>query len=362
MALPGRRAPLIAALCVWPLAVAASDAPNEPVSTSAWTFRVLLDGQPIGEHRFRLSGAREAERTLVSEAQFTVRWLGIALYRYQHRAVERWRGDCLAALSADTDDNGTRTQVSAQAQDAQFDVTAPAPQSARGCVMSFAYWHPALRTQQRLLNAQTGRIEPVRITLLGEAPLEQGARSVLATGWRIHGPGAADRRVVLGAGRLDRPGHARRRRPRAALPTAMTERAMNRRLAPAYAITLVVFLALDAVWLLTMYERLYRPAIGHLLRDGFAIAPAAAFYALYILGVVVFAVLPGQASGRASVAAARGALFGLIAYATYDLTNQATLRDWPWQVTMIDLVWGAFASAVAAGAACRAVLARPQRA
>ena len=129
-----------------------------------------------------------AERTLVSEAQFTVRWLGIALYRYQHRAVERWRGDCLAALSADTDDNGTRTQVSAQAQDAQFDVTAPAPQSARGCVMSFAYWHPALRTQQRLLNAQTGRIEPVRITLLGEAPLEQGARSVLATGWRIHGP------------------------------------------------------------------------------------------------------------------------------------------------------------------------------
>lgn len=188
MALPSRRAPLIAAMCVWPLAVAASDVPNEPVSASGWTFRVLLDGQPIGEHRFRLSGTREAERTLVSEAQFTVRWLGIALYRYQHRAVERWRGDCLAALSADTDDNGTRTQVSAQAQDAQFDVTAPAPQSARGCVMSFAYWHPALRTQQRLLNPQTGRIEPVRITLLGETPLEQGARSVLATGWRIHGP------------------------------------------------------------------------------------------------------------------------------------------------------------------------------
>ena len=56
----------------------------------------------------------------------------------------------------------------------------------------------------------------------------------------------------------------------------------------------MVFLVLDAAWLLTMYDRLYRPAIGHLLRDGFALAPAAAFYALYILGVVVFAVLPGQ--------------------------------------------------------------------
>ena len=132
---------------------------------------------------------------------------------------------------------------------------------------------------------------------------------------------------------------------------------MNHRLAPAYAITLVVFLALDAVWLLTMYERLYRPAIGHLLRDGFAIAPAAAFYALYILGVVVFAVLPGQASGRTSVAAARGALFGLIAYATYDLTNQATLRDWPWVLTLADLAWGTFASAVAGAVACRATMA-----
>ena len=142
----------------------------------------------------------------------------------------------------------------------------------------------------------------------------------------------------------------------------MSARPTDHRFALAYAIALVVFLALDAVWLLTMYERLYRPAIGHLLRDGFALAPAAAFYALYILGVVVFAAWPGQASGRTPVAAWRGALFGLIAYATYDLTNQATLRDWPWQVTLIDLAWGAFASACAAGAACRAALAlRPRR-
>jgi uncharacterized membrane protein len=132
---------------------------------------------------------------------------------------------------------------------------------------------------------------------------------------------------------------------------------MARRFAIAYAAAAAVFLALDAAWLLTMYDRLYRPAIGHLLRDGFAMAPAVAFYALYILGVVVFAVAPGLASGRALVAAARGALFGLIAYATYDLTNQATLRDWPWHVTLIDLAWGAFVSAAAAGVGCRVALA-----
>jgi uncharacterized membrane protein len=137
----------------------------------------------------------------------------------------------------------------------------------------------------------------------------------------------------------------------------MTADRMGYCFAIAYAAARAVFLALDAVWLLTMYERLYRPAIGHLLQDGFAVAPAAAFYALYILGVVVFAVLPGHSSGRALVAAARAALFGLIAYATYDLTNQATLRDWPWQVTLVDLAWGAFVSAAAAGAACRVTLA-----
>jgi uncharacterized membrane protein len=136
----------------------------------------------------------------------------------------------------------------------------------------------------------------------------------------------------------------------------MTGGRMVLRFGAAYASAAAVFLALDAVWLLTMYDRLYRPAIGHLLRDGFALVPAAVFYTLYTLGVVVFAVAPGHSSGRALAAVARGALFGLIAYATYDLTNQATLRDWPWHVTLIDLAWGAFVSAAAAGAACRVTL------
>lgn len=132
---------------------------------------------------------------------------------------------------------------------------------------------------------------------------------------------------------------------------------MNRRFAIAYAATLGAFLALDVVWLMVMGQRLYRPAIGHLMREDFAWQPALLFYLLYILGLVVFGVMPGLGRGKPAVAAARCALFGLVAYATYDLTNQATLRDWPWVVTLVDLAWGSFASAVAGSVACQAALA-----
>lgn len=131
---------------------------------------------------------------------------------------------------------------------------------------------------------------------------------------------------------------------------------MLRRFAVAWVATLAVFLALDAVWLLTMAQRLYRPAIGHLMRDGFDWPPALAFYLLYGVGLVVFAVLPGWAERRASAAAWRGGLFGLVAYATYDLTNQATLRDWPLHVTLADLGWGTLASAAATAAAAALLL------
>jgi uncharacterized membrane protein len=120
----------------------------------------------------------------------------------------------------------------------------------------------------------------------------------------------------------------------------------------AYLATAVVFLALDAVWLTTMADRLYRPALGPLLLEKFAVAPAALFYLLYVAGIVVFAVAPGLESGRWSTSLKLGALLGLVAYATYDLTNQATLRDWPWRVTLADLCWGSFVTAVAAAAAC----------
>lgn len=122
------------------------------------------------------------------------------------------------------------------------------------------------------------------------------------------------------------------------------------------AATAAAFLAIDAVWLTVMGSRLYRPAIGHLMRPDFDVLAAALFYLLYIAGLVVFGVAP---SSGARGAALRGAFFGLVAYATYDLTNQATLRDWPWKVTLVDLCWGAFVSAVACAAG--GAVARPRR-
>lgn len=130
-----------------------------------------------------------------------------------------------------------------------------------------------------------------------------------------------------------------------------------RRLATAYAVAALVFLLLDAVWLSTMASRLYRPAIGHLMRPDFDVGAAALFYALYLLGIVVFVVRAAASTGQAF---ARGALFGLICYATYDLTNQATLVGWPWHVTLIDLVWGAFVTGASAAAAQRFAAAAPR--
>lgn len=107
-------------------------------------------------------------------------------------------------------------------------------------------------------------------------------------------------------------------------------------------VAMLVFVALDSAWLAFTAQRLYRPAIGHLMREGFDFGAAALFYLLYGTGLVSFVILPAR---QVRDALLRGALFGLVAYATYDLTNQATLRDWPWHVTVMDLAWGAFVTA-----------------
>lgn len=112
------------------------------------------------------------------------------------------------------------------------------------------------------------------------------------------------------------------------------------KLAALYAATLVAFLAIDAVWLTVATPRLYRPALSGLIAEKPNLAAAGIFYLLYVVGVIALAVLPGIQAGSLAAALWRGALFGLVAYATYDLTNLATIRDWPLGLTLIDLVWG----------------------
>lgn len=129
-----------------------------------------------------------------------------------------------------------------------------------------------------------------------------------------------------------------------------------RRLGLAYGLTALAFLALDAVWLSTATAPLYRPAIGHLMAPEVAWPAAAIFYAFYFTGLVFFAVQPALAAGRAAPALARGAFLGLLAYGAYDFTNQATLRDWPWHLTWIDLAWGGCVSGLASWAAAAGAL------
>ncbi|AVO46185.1 DUF2177 family protein [Phreatobacter cathodiphilus] len=119
----------------------------------------------------------------------------------------------------------------------------------------------------------------------------------------------------------------------------------------AYAAALIVFGILDAVWLSIMGRLLYRPTLGSLMLDNLRWAPALVFYFLFPVGVVHFAVLPAFAAGSLQTALVNGGFLGLLAYATYDLTNYATLRVWTLTLTLVDVVYGAAATAIVAGGA-----------
>ena len=115
----------------------------------------------------------------------------------------------------------------------------------------------------------------------------------------------------------------------------------------AFVAAALAFGALDALWLGWAGNNFYRPRLGDMLADSFRMAPALVFYAAYVAAMVWFAVRPGLSAGLGS-AALNGALLGAICYATYDLTNQATLKQWSTTVTIADIIWGAFATSVAA--------------
>jgi uncharacterized membrane protein len=120
-----------------------------------------------------------------------------------------------------------------------------------------------------------------------------------------------------------------------------------------YLATLVVLVLLDAIWLGGVAQTMYQHGIGHLMAATPNFGAAAAFYLLYALGIVLFVVRP-RAAGDWQAAAAWGALFGFMAYMTYDLTNLATLRGWPVLLSLIDTTWGCVATGLAAAAGKRA--------
>jgi uncharacterized membrane protein len=120
------------------------------------------------------------------------------------------------------------------------------------------------------------------------------------------------------------------------------------RLLSVYAVTLPIFFAIDLVWLGVVARTFYRRHLGHLLAAEVNWPVAILFYLVFIVGIVLFAVKPALETHSAMRALAYGALFGFFTYATYDLTNHATMRDWPAIVTVVDLAWGTTLSALVA--------------
>jgi len=152
----GRR--LLAVLLLWP---------SIGLGNQTWDFRVFLDEKEIGTHRFELI-ERAGGRELVSDARMKVKLLFVTAYTYDHHDVEHWDGDCLSKLSSTTDDNGEKHRVDVQRREGATIVqTLKGTQRLGECVLTFAYWNPAMLRQTQLLNSQDGENVKVKIADAG---------------------------------------------------------------------------------------------------------------------------------------------------------------------------------------------------
>lgn len=111
-----------------------------------------------------------------------------------------------------------------------------------------------------------------------------------------------------------------------------------------YLITFAAFLAIDMLWLGVLAGGMYNRYLGHLMADEVNWIAAILFYLLFILGLLILVVLPGLSGGSLKNTLLRALLFGLVTYGTYDLTNLATLQDWPLWMTIVDMLWGSLLS------------------
>jgi len=113
-----------------------------------------------------------------------------------------------------------------------------------------------------------------------------------------------------------------------------------------YGVAFITFCVIDALWLGLIARKFYQDQLGFLLSPHPNWFAAIAFYALFIVGILVFVVLPGLRADSLKTTLTLAALFGLITYATYDLTNLATVKNWPLPVTLVDMLWGSVLSTV----------------
>lgn len=152
-------------------------------------FEVLLDGERIGYHRFRIDDRGDA-RVVESEARFDVRVLFLPVYRYHHRNTEVWRDGCLAEIRSETDANGEQFEVRGERAENAFRLQTREDtlQFRRDCPMTFAYWNRAFLDQRQLINSQTGELMEVDVRPVGDGSVAVGEREIAAEGYRLRNP------------------------------------------------------------------------------------------------------------------------------------------------------------------------------
>ncbi len=156
------------AILVFLLCLAGLSLPAWSATSQIYDFKVFLGKDEIGRQRFDVSS--EGERTQVRvDAQFKVTFLYITVYTYRHTNVETWEGACLREIRAETDDNGDSFFVNGPSRNGRLYVsTQDGDWSGDGCIKTFAYWNAGWITGERLLNSQTGELQPVSLRVVGE--------------------------------------------------------------------------------------------------------------------------------------------------------------------------------------------------
>jgi len=166
---------LLLALYFIPIAEAASIESNQQYS-----FRVMLDGTPIGSQQVSISNMDQSRQVEI-RTSLDVKLLFLSVYQYEHVNTEVWKADCLQSIKAVTDDNGEKHQVSGTTTDQGLLIrTLNNNHVINGCVRSFAYWDPALLRVNQLLNAQTGDYQPISMLEIGEVQTTIGGKPVPA--------------------------------------------------------------------------------------------------------------------------------------------------------------------------------------
>lgn len=149
-----------------------------------WTFDVYLDKSKMGQHTFTLNEANQ----LTSTANFNVKVLFVNAYQYDHKAIEKWQGDCLNSLAAHTVENKVATDVKGKIADGNFIVDdGKAKQSLPACTMTFAYWNPKILEQSKLLNPQNAEWLDIKFTKLGVENIEVKGKKTDATHYKLEG-------------------------------------------------------------------------------------------------------------------------------------------------------------------------------